>query len=103
MAQANQIEAMATTRNGSKDHDYYFAEDEVIGRGGVLGEVLADGRYTIEELLLVRELLNELLAEGKSTDPNWIKKPHRAETADDAAYLLVLASRVAPALGCNCP
>ena len=59
---------------------------------------ISDGRYSIPELLAIREALNGLLTDGKSTHVEWIKKPHRAEDADDAAYRLVLGSRVAPAL-----
>ena len=101
MAQANQIEAMTQTRNektGADGYAYYFADDELSNRGKALGGLLADGRYSIEELLMIRELLNDLLADGKSMDPNWIKKPQRAETATDEDYRLVLASRLAPGL-----
>ena len=83
--------AAATPKN-------YYSDEEIASRGGYLGVAISDGRYSIPELLAIREALNGLLTDGKSTHVEWIKKPHRAEDADDAAYRLVLGSRVAPAL-----
>ena len=76
----------------------HFGAEEIVTRGRYLRETLADGRYSIKDLLYIREALNGLLTDGRFTHSKWIKKPQRAEDAADEDYRLVLASRIAPGL-----